>query len=969
MSKILECIYAYLCKNNYTGLCGSGDEIFNLTEGTSEQEKTLLRSLAGEIKRMDLKYVSNNGLKKDSIDEENIENEKSFVPNYDKSSFAYYPRIRENKYALCCFSLRKSLKEDRKIRGSKELNHLILFDDIPKDFYVIDMIKSEHFKQYNDIAIEDNEEDKKNNIVTEVIPTQMPSISFNGETFNSHLLEINDITAISDELNTKLEAKIKIISEIYHALSISKQNQKTLYIAYHPTHYQTLLDYLTVTLKFMPAKIANQISFVTYLGNVENAKLDICCIPTCDKNKINQLKEAGYVIQITEYDNIYLREESKNSFADLLDKYATDKDEVTKIINQLNKYYNVSALTRMEQLNVIAKLCDNKMIQDDDSRITAVLKSGGVSTFQVETILEEFSSIVEVISNNYDFIFRIEGELDEQINIITKKLESILGCISYFTPNDIQTYVLNPILNLLSNCNTNEMVMNHCFSWLRMILFGLNNQSENVPQQLQEKQFEIVSSCFKSVCDQLGNYYKYFISDLELNWNSLCDCFFKNYFDELQYHDSFDRPSNVALLILSKLEVNLSSKMYEFLAKSYLQHNPRKYEKLLDLIFSKKESSYQNEICFVFEKLLNDDYNVQIPEIVKYIYNYGKKNNLAVNSLFQNTMDYIISQYIKYGSKNTTFGTTLKELLKYYFECLDNTLKSICNSFEKVKQLIEKYPSEGFKEFVLENWYEIVALPKLVVALNNTHFENITKEDYENYQKLLIDLNDNNETNIFKKEFLDSFDKYLKNIGIFLEQKESEKDLLDTRIQFVTRELSLLNNKKIIKILSNEKYLGKEQINNFIEEKEIKKKKKDKRIVEFAVDETTKYLSSSNPNAATLCNEIRKKRVANIKDYLFSSGIGQNIIGALLFIVAMTVIATLLSLIVYKEVFNSYFISFCFVFSIIIALFSGLTYFLNYGRRRFHNVLLMSFWQVLLLIIASLGMYTLIQYLFLMLGV
>ena len=59
---------------------------------------------------------------------------------------SYFPKINDDYGALCCASLRKSLK-NKSIRGSKELSHVVLFDSIPNGVYAIDSNSFDKYKR------------------------------------------------------------------------------------------------------------------------------------------------------------------------------------------------------------------------------------------------------------------------------------------------------------------------------------------------------------------------------------------------------------------------------------------------------------------------------------------------------------------------------------------------------------------------------------------------------------------------------------------------------------------------------------------------------------------------------------------------------------------------------------------------------------------------------------------------------
>ena len=64
MGKILECIHAYICQKNYIGSCSPMDQLYTLTEGTSQSDIDMLSSAVQAVGRVELgKVDSTNGVK------------------------------------------------------------------------------------------------------------------------------------------------------------------------------------------------------------------------------------------------------------------------------------------------------------------------------------------------------------------------------------------------------------------------------------------------------------------------------------------------------------------------------------------------------------------------------------------------------------------------------------------------------------------------------------------------------------------------------------------------------------------------------------------------------------------------------------------------------------------------------------------------------------------------------------------
>ena len=53
MGKVLECVYAYIYKNNYAGACSLGKQIYTLTEGLTARENDMLAGIMPTGQRLE----------------------------------------------------------------------------------------------------------------------------------------------------------------------------------------------------------------------------------------------------------------------------------------------------------------------------------------------------------------------------------------------------------------------------------------------------------------------------------------------------------------------------------------------------------------------------------------------------------------------------------------------------------------------------------------------------------------------------------------------------------------------------------------------------------------------------------------------------------------------------------------------------------------------------------------------------
>ena len=934
MNKILECVYAYICQNNYSGSCGSGDKLYNLTKGIGQIDVDLLSSAVQDIGRKGLSNIDGNSGKK-------LYKDSGIYPNYDISSFSYYPKNGDygkfnNRYnALCCASLRKKVK-DRSIRGGKELTHIILFDNIPDDFYAIDMIGSSHFKKFNDIDFDVSQ--SGDDYICEKVPEEMPIIDFE-DTFTSNQLK-------SDNIFTTRRSNKEYIAEIFHALITSKRQNKPLYIVYEPENYEMICNYLKITLKLMPSSLANKFSFATWVGN-NNVNFDICCIPTTDEKYISSLN--GNVIRVTGYDTMYLEDE-KGSFAHFLS--TCEEQEFKDWLEARKRYFPF--IKDISDMDKIALLYDNRL----DRKISS-------SYIDTEELVHSFNNTIHVVSEQYKLITRIEDELDRQLNGISNRLDAILGVIDELHFESIEDYILTPIFELFTTYKNNGELVQKTFEWIKKVLFGIGGEC-------REKHFEIVSLCFQSIRAKLGDNYAAFISYLGKDWVALSANFFDAYLSSTIH---LENSSSVILSILSCLFQNLSNKrnfnpdMREDLVTMYLQNNSDQFDKIIDCIFSSSRQHYHEELSYIFEILLKNIKTSDVDVRMKYLGEYFYQINITNEAI-----DYIRNRFLTTVEPEDVnlIRAMFTVLLKYYFKIPYNpNFENIYKSFEAAKKLIGDSTKASLKTEVYKYWNDNIVNPNYQKAIASIDYERISDNDIAKYQNALLylDSHEIKKLNVISNDFIDAIKKFLDGYTIYKNQKEAEKELVGERIDFVAKEISLLDNKSILKILK--KNLGKKAISSKLKKEKINKVKKNRRVSDFAIMETKEFLSNpaTRENHTKLCEEVRKSRIDGYKDYrIMGRDAINNFIGSSIFTAIMTIIAAILSYLIYKMISDSYFRSIYFVFVGITAIFSEIIYWSNFKNRRFKNILLMSIWQIILVLLATLGIYALIRYLFILIG-
>lgn len=727
MCKILEGIYAYICQSNCTGNCSPMDKIYTLTKDASPNDSDMLSSAiqtAGrvELAKVDSKYGVR--LQPDSVS-----------PNFDISSFSYFPKINDTYSALCCSTLRKSLKK-KSIRGSKELSHFVLFDNIPDGMYAVDLIAAKHFDGFKDIKLKDiklNESNSTGNddLICEVEPVEMDCITF--DEFPSSPLKIEDITNMGRKTFER-------VAEIFQALIISKRDKKPLYIVYDLEDYRTMLGYLTITLKLMPANVANEYSFVTCLGKKSQVNFDIYCVPTCDKDYISTLEQEGMVIKVTGFDTVYVSE-PKGAFADLLSR---SKPEDFELWLSARSIY-MPSVASIERMDDIAILYNNTIKKE----------------FNVDSPNESIDGLINAIqsvSDCYTLINGIEGEWDRQISGISKQLNSALGAIQGVEIDKIKN-IIDRIIDLLIKCNQNKEVVNELYGWLKNVLFGIPRQTG----ELEDKHFEIVSEYFKEVCGRLPDFIYY----LEREWGSLSN-FFNQYLQKAVYTEA---SPIVVLSILTYLLKDLSRKqscMRDELTRVYLQNYPNMFKEIVERTFVRSTQIHDDEFKFVFNEALKygaDDNNLY--GRIKYLVQYLDQKGLLTEFAY-----YIKKKYINNNSNDWAIEDTFNVLLGYYLSISNKDFASIYSAFQKAKDLVGEGYSNSLKTLVFTFWNNRVAVPNYKDAIKSIKIDKVTDVEKTNYEKAFSYLNSDDLKGIISDEFIEAFAKFIDSHTIYKKKEE-----------------------------------------------------------------------------------------------------------------------------------------------------------------------------------------------------
>ena len=954
MAKILEGIYAYVCTHAYSGEVASGNAIYTLTDveqrlkGDATSSSTLLGSGSPEeinlLIQADQKVIQDAGPKIGGVGLTESDGSGSFDMS-GISSYYYTPKFASDPTygVIRCSTLRKSLKNSH-LRGTKELSHFILFDKMPSETYAIDIVGSSHFVR--DIALESDGgyATEGYDVVCEKKPEFMKPIFSLNAVFSSAPLKIEDIRNLGEQGNKEI---LRHVAEIFHALQVSKRAKKPLYIVFDPHHYDLLLSYLKITLKMLPARIANKIPFVTCLCKRDPIEeFGIYCIPTADREEIAALKERGFVISVTGPKQEYLKEK-KGAFAE----YLTRVDHVTFenwLPICLESYH--PAVKRMEDMD------DCIGIYKNGSEWALDPRSGWKE--RAEHLCRNILFAVD----RGDLILSIEGEADRQLDSIMGKLQETLAALDALEiVVDVKKCILDPIFSLVERFGY-DAVGDRLFIWLKLVLFGANDQLDSDAITLAHGR--IVTKYLKEVKTRLGHHYGASSDYLASLWQDEIrtpKVFFDKYLVDIQFQR--DHPA-VLMTLLPTLLVDPSrgstpqTDMRDYLVEKLLSTTPEEFPAVVSMILKDKKGDLEDEFNYIFDSVLRIKVEEEI--LNRWIDELGKL--LQKGGFLPAATEYIKKRYSNQIKPDPIILRAFNVVIGYAFSLsAAPDLPALFRTYDVYEALVGGDGSVSLRESLLFCWYDIVIVPHYAEAIKATHFSDIDEKDIQRYNEVVKVLQAAKFNRSRESGFFAEFKKFLDEYNTYLTRTKRERNILDGRIEFVAREISLLDDKTILRILN--KYLGAEEVKSAMDREGIVDTDAPGELSEFAKSLTVSYLSAElSPRHVDFCNEVHSAHRVKIRDYrIFRRDLFYHFLGSVIFTAIATLLFALISYFVYDRV-GSYFRTIYVIFTIVIGTIAFFLYWSNYKNRRLRNPILMSLWEILLMMLATLGVYTLIQW-------
>lgn len=933
---VYEILYAYLYKKNYLGNCSCGKQIYTLTKGMSEIKINEISRLISDVDKaatdkIDAKY----GVK---ISDSKVN------PDFNLVSYAYFPSLDEyDTKAVCRYGLRKSLKNAENLRGTKELLHAVFTDEetvkgaCGDEVYMVDLINLKELKDNDDIEYSQEEGEKKPEELEPVNLTDCISQQITGDAVISNRREI------AETLNAFLKAK---------------EDKKPLYIVYSsPADAYRVLNLIKAVLKLFPARVANTISFITACGSASHAGFDICGIPTCDDEYIKELKQSGVVIIKTPGGCIGIGGEKK-AFAEFIAR--ADENAVRAWFDSEKGTYYPVVTTIKETEDAIALFRNKEEVKETDTLQAA----------------KNFEACVQLVLRNAGMIDRIYREGISQIRSLKIRLENLCAEIRNLRVNTIHDKIFVPLLKLYkAYAGRTDDEEREIKDMLPMVLIGMEGQS----RESAKRHYDLLFYNENRVLEELEEAGLDFVAMLE-KYRKDSGEFVADFLNGMYDSEELAERSDLfAKDMLKKLVGDITDGKYAYLRDyflmRYLVHNPSKFKEILKRIFSGSDKN--DALVFVNERLLASTGNEELDnDRIRQFCDFVKENGLLENATL-----FFRNEFIGATGNDDTTQKVLRKLVENYVlngtDLKNVTIAGLCDKRDAVEKIIGEYRSISFKSLIYDILAKTLINPTYKEVIKNVNFAEIKPEDVKRCEDLAYVYGNNGYTTSIDSRFIYDVGEMLKKYEKYREQEAKVKELTDFRVKFIVRELLLLDGKTIVRLLTAA--TGKDYVRNAFKKEgieNIQASYKDEKLVKAAGKVATAYLlyddSNLRPEELKRLREnqlqfvsaikAEKKKRNELSRFRRLTDVMAGGIASTLFSLIAAAVVGVISFLLYKYFAGEYFRTIYIVFPIATLGIAQITYWSNFRERRLRSPLITASWQTAVIMIATIGIYVLAQY-------
>lgn len=936
MKKLIESIYAYIYQYNYVGRCDLGMKVYTLTEGLDDSEIGYVTSL---IERID-------NAKLESVDRE--EGVKSIgepaEPDYDLVSFAYYPKRKSG--GMCVLTrtgLRKSLR-DKTVRGTKEIIHALLFDSADPDQYAVDFMESKVFSSYTDIALDEEHPvprdvcEKQPDLLRPVDPGELTSAP----------LKLSEVQGPN--------MSVAKVSELVKAIFLAKRDKKCVYVVYRPIDLKLATKYIRAALKFLPAHIANQLSFITCCGelSLEGFSFDICGIPTSSRENIARLRETGYVVGIDATGVTGVKGE-KVPFAVFL---STSDNKTLQDWLDAAPIYD-ACLNTLDDVNDIVMLYQNRGRETRGDDISERVDH----CFETIVRMARMANLIKSI----DDIERIK-----YIRSLSDDLEGICADMRSVSAQRVYDKLFMPLTRLIKEFPLSAFpeVNDSLKKSVYCILFGVKGQSA----EAERVHFDFLSHKSSDILRESEECGLSIIEYLKTEWE-FCGAFFKDYFSDAKYSEY---ACDIGKTVLKKLPCDVGngsaafSKVRDFFVENILSIQPNGLSDILRLAFEASDRAA------VFQYFL-----VKLPEISRASAELFEDrvssfaDHIVAGGMLEEALRFFIEQFVFADESNKEcVDKILKKLLDAYIVIpARRTMEELCNGLQRVQALMSEHKTAGLETFLYAEYAERVINPFWEEAIAQVRFEVLSEEEVDRYRELWQVYRKGELVTKADPAFCERLEKLFQNYEVYNRQEQREQELVDFRIDFIIREFILLDAGTILKILKE--FVGEQQLSQYLYHEGLgTKPEKDERFLEVSEKIARELLTEKgaelskeeqkNLNAKKIRFAEKVRRIHNTRHRAslirnISDGT-RGLIGSSILTAVMVLLAAVAGVLLYHFYDGQYFRSVYFMFAVLTGIVCEMMYWYNYSDRRLHNVEVRVTWQTIIIMIVMIGLYVLAQF-------
>lgn len=930
---IYEGVYAYLFKKNYAS------ENISLGEGIYTVSKNCG---SGEVREMQAAFRAHGDIRLDRIDgREGVTENGAPVPDFGLSAYSYTPANGSSKLVLSRITLRKSI-QNVTLRGTKALIHAVISDGLPRDVYAVDCTYDKLFEEYTDIPLEEATDIPEN--ICEKRPSELTELD--AGRFRSEPILARDIAGLCPNAFKKLSALVT-------AILAAKRDGRTLFVVHNVEENEFVRSMLRAALKVLPASLANSVSFVTASGSAGGVPRDVVCVPTRDDAAISALKRSGYVVQLHEGGAVPA-DVPANVFGEFFAR--ADEDGVQRFLDCTPAYYE--GVRKIQDLDVVMRLFNNKYFTDGEER-------------RRQKPTEALSSQIRLIVDNFKLISDIRGELTEQVTGLSASVDALAGEFFSASPEEVMNAVLLPLVDLYKRCAAAGVaVSSDILRYLHQILFGYEGQNA----ECEKKHFRLLMN-FSRLASALGGG-RELLEQMQNDTGFLRE-FFTDFFTDGDYTETAMR---IAYHLLGMLLADVQSRygnaalLRDMLVEKYSDSaDSRRMSELYLLIF-RPETDVRDAFDYVTNVVFADD-----PDEKRH------HDRLVSYGLFlcnPKQLEPAIKYYceaVSGGMKQDDARVVLDVLLNSYLPRTDGTLDAIYAQFKKLTKLLDDIcATQGLKVQLYDDFAKRVINPDYKKAIAAIRADRLTDAQKACCKEMAGEFGEGTLCSAVEAGFAEGLRSLVGRNERFLSQSELEGRLTGARVDFVVRELLLLDGKTIYKLFEN--YVPKPLCNAAYERYGLGRLAPYKNSEQFiaAAEEIARgflnapqaneraqdvpQANGKNKGKDAFIAAVKKERDDRNVDFrIHLADASRRLFESILVTAVMFLLAAVVSVLLYKYYEGGYFMSVYFAFPVLAAVASQILYWYNVRHNKTRNALLMSAWQSFAVTAGMMGVFVLMR--------